>query len=173
MALDLNEILNSLQDKIDPADNLFAKLAEDTTVEPDAEDLEKIASAEEAGRMVARNLMEDLEKTAVSTVGMTPETGAPMNPGVAMPVNNADVNPEVLAQAIAVINQAFGTALPAAGGSLAAGSIGGVGSATLQAPSAPDQHPIVADAIGTVGREKTAADVVVGTIYNHFFVGDE
>jgi len=174
MALDLQEVLSSLSSKTNPEDNFFAKLAEDNeaAAEPVQEqDLEKIAELENLGREFGRAFAEDLEKVAVGKVGMTPETGAPMNPAVAMPANNADVNPEVLAQVMALINQAASGVGQT--GSLVAGSVGGVGAATPQAPAAPDQYPIAADAIGTVGREKTAADRVVGTIWENYFGGEE
>ena len=184
MALNLQEVIDNLESQTDPADNFFAKLASDenqevvdeVTSDIEAseytdEEQEKIAEAFELGQLAAQSVSDDLEKIAVGKTGMTPETGAPMNPAIAMATNNADVNPQVLAQVMALINQA------ASGigqtGSLAHGSVGGQGAAAAQAPAVTDAYPIASDAIGTPGRVKTAADYVVGGLYGLYFGGEE
>lgn len=179
MALNLQEVLDSLGNKTDAADHLFAKLAENNTETPETPEVPevipdeqvKIAEVEELGRTLGRAFTDSLEKTAVGKVGMTPETGGPMNPGIAMPANNADINPQVLAQAMALINQALSGVGQT--GSLAAGSIGGEGQAALQVPAPPDHHPIVTDTIPTPGRVKTAGDRVIEEIWGHYFGGEE
>jgi len=182
--LNIDALIESLQSASTPENDLIEKLAEMATDEPVEEiveeeekpeeekpeeeksaDLAKVAElADDQGRIIARAFMDELNKIAVETVGMTVNT-ATEGENLNMHLSNKDVHTDVTAPADAVIRGL--TAAVQAGGPQ--GEIGGTGLSSQSIAGTPADEAPVAGVSGTV---KAASDKVIEALYAKYVGGE-